>query len=82
MNELNRQEVIIPGLPNQREHILSWMEFCKHPGVIEGTGPGYYQKGEIPLMFTVWYTDAAEGALAEFVAALQAKAARLENQKD
>jgi hypothetical protein len=81
MNELYRKEVIIPGLPNEREHILSWMEFCNRPGIIEATGPGDYQKGEIPLMFTVWYTDEAEDALAEFVNDLRTKSARPKSQE-
>jgi len=80
LNELHRQEVIIPGLPNDSEHILAWMKFCKRPGIIEATGPGDYQQGEIPLMFTVWYTDEAETAVTKFVGELRAKAKRVKSR--
>lgn len=80
MGELYRKDVIIPGLPNEREHIISWMEFTNRPGIIDATGPGSYQQGEIPLMFTVWYTKEAEDVLDEYISDLKAKAAELENQ--
>ena len=80
MKELNRKEVIIPALPNEREYILSWMKFCNRPGIFHATGPGGYQKGQIPLMFTVWYADDAQGALDEFIGDLRAKAALRQNE--
>ena len=73
MNELNKLVAIIPELPNEKEHIHAWMRFCQHPGIIEATAPGVYQRGEIPLMFTVWYKDEAKADLMAFVESLRAK---------
>jgi hypothetical protein len=73
--ELVHRKVIIPEIPNTGEYIKDWMVYFqdKYPDVVEVSGPGSYQKGEIPLMFEVWHKPHFKKELDEYIEHLKKK---------
>ncbi|MCB1066157.1 MAG: hypothetical protein KDN20_24960 [Verrucomicrobiae bacterium] len=75
--ELMREEIIVPGLRNERSHIQRWMEFANDPGIVHAEGPGSFQQGEIPLMFTLWYRPEAKARVHAMIDEFEELAASL-----
>jgi hypothetical protein len=67
LGEIERRDIIIPGLPNIRPHIERWATFAKDPAILYGSAPGRFQKGEIPLMFTLWFKPEANERVNQLV---------------
>ena len=78
--EIELTKVIIPEIPNTREYIVEWMTYFqnKYPDVVEVSGPGSYQKGEIPLMFEVWHKPSYKKTLNLYIQQLKTK--KMENK--
>ena len=57
--EIIKKQIIIPGLPLIPPHVKRWMTFADDPAILHASGPGNFHKGEIPLMFTLWYRPEA-----------------------
>ena len=43
------------------------MAFSQDPAIVYGVGPGRFQKGEIPLMFTLWFKPEAKDHVDQLV---------------
>lgn len=73
--ELELTKVIIPEIPNTSEYIKDWMIHFqdKYPDVVDVSGPGSYQKGEIPLMFEVLHKPSYKRALNLYIQQLKTK---------
>ena len=67
LEEIEKREIIIPGLPNIRPHIARWATFAKDPAILYASAPGRFQKGEIPLMFTLWFKPEAKERVDQLV---------------
>jgi len=74
--EIKKREIIIPGLPLIPSHVKRWMTFADDPAILHASGPGNFHKGEIPLMFTLWYrpeaTERVDQLVNEFTKMAQA----------
>jgi hypothetical protein len=76
--ELERTKVIIPEIPNTSEYVIDWATHFqdKYPDVVEVSGPGSYQNGEIPLMFEVWHKPSYKKTLNLYIQNLKNKEMR------
>ncbi|MBK1789536.1 hypothetical protein [Persicirhabdus sediminis] len=69
-NELEKREVLIPGLPVSKENTEDWMAFANHPEVIQAIAQGDYYDGEVPLSFSIWFRPAFAESVDAYIAQL------------
>ena len=77
-NELEKRDVLIPGLPVNRENTKDWMTFASDPNVIQAVAQGEYYDGEVPLSFTIWFRPSFAAEVDAYLAQLKQKANKAE----
>jgi len=77
-NELEKRDVLIPGLPVSRENTQDWMAFANHPDVIQASAQGEYYDGEVPLSFRIWFRPSFAAEVDAYIDNLRQKANKAE----
>ncbi len=72
-DELEKRNVLIPGLPVSRENTKDWMTFASHPDVIQAVAQGEYHNGEVPLSFTIWFRPSFSAEVDAYIDQLKQK---------